>query len=73
MRKVLVNKFIEYSKNHGKDGAFVVISTETVFSVYGGSVLTSLELYYLIPPLAILPVSLVSTLPLYMAIKKFVS
>ncbi|OUR97406.1 hypothetical protein A9Q84_13860 [Halobacteriovorax marinus] len=60
------------SKNYGIDCAIVAISSEALFSIYGGVALFELGLYYLIPPLTFIPVSIFSTVPLYIFIKKFV-
>jgi len=59
------------SKNYGVDCAIVAISSEALFSIYGGIVLFELGLYYLIPPLTFIPVSIFSTVPLYLFIKNF--
>ena len=62
-------KFKSFSKTHGLDGAIVVIYSETLITLYGGAFLFELGLYYLIPPLLFIPVSLFSILPLYIVLK----
>jgi hypothetical protein len=72
MKEKLRNNFLVFSKQHGVDSAIVLISSETLITAYGGTLLFEMGLYYLIPPLAFIPVSLFSTFPFYMIVKKLV-
>jgi len=64
-------KISNLSKNYGVDCAIVAVSSEALFSIYGGVALFELGLYYLIPPLTFIPVSIFSTVPLYIFVKKY--
>ena len=70
MKEHFKENFNSFSKAHGLDGAIVVIYSETLITLYGGTLLFELGLYYLIPPLLFIPVSLFSILPLYIVLKK---
>ena len=72
MKYKIRNEFRSIARDYGVDSAIVLISSETLITLYGGSVLFEMGLQILIPPLALLPISLFSILPIYIVLRKII-